>query len=240
MVGKSRVSVLLLAVAAILGGCGGPAEPSPSVSESPSVPSPEGPTASVPEPGADLTSADPDADCDAEDLLCIQVAQLPGVAESLGLSEVPSDVPAPVRLVTQQEQTELVVGCLREAGFDVEVDGTSYGIELTTEQAEVYRVTQFTCLAQYPLLPQFTGPLSQVQLERVYEYFRDELIPCLVEEGLVVEGLPSLETFMSQAESGTLFSPFADPSIMALGQGEWERLEKVCPQMPSDDVLFAP
>lgn len=240
MVAISRVGLIAVAAMALVG-CASPGEPMLS-----DVPSSNWSTVSSEEPAPSSTASvspsneDPDAVCDEDDIVCIQQAQLPGLVDLIGLDGIPSEVPAPVRLVTQVEQTELIVACLREAGFDVQVSGSGYSFDLADEQLEVYKETQFACYARYPLLPLFTGPLSRVQLERVHTHFRDELIPCLAEEGFVVAELPTLETFLSQAESGVLASPFSDPAVMALGQAEWERLEQACPQMPSDDVLYAP
>ena len=93
----------------------------------------------------------------------------------------------------------VIAGCMNAAGYPEYVgsgtsisNGTSNISEDPEQQAHLD-----TCLTQYPILPDLSGSVNLAQLDYLYDYFRDFLIPCLALAGHPMRGeIPTREQFV--------------------------------------------
>lgn len=88
-------------------------------------------------------------------------------------------------------------------------------------------------MLKYPLDPQYTQPLTDERLAIVYDYFVEELVPCLEAEGYPIPDPPSKAQFIDTYFSTENWHPFA----LAFGasrysQEEYYRVYALCPQWP--------
>lgn len=137
-----------------------------------------------------------------------------------------------VRLVAQSDRPTAIADCLTEQGYDVLVDWQ--GSISTTRADEAYHVAFYTCEAMYPLYPEYLVPLSNAQLEHLYDYFLDTLKPCLEAEGYGTPPAPSLQQFLEAYNDGGGWNTYAEVAAAGLPPGEWARINAECPQIPDD------
>lgn len=167
-------------------------------------------------------------------------------AEVLGLDEVPTDVEF-LRYIHPDEFGRVRAQCIRDQGFEAEEtfdNGVSYG-QVPPEQAEALRRASYRCSAMYPVHPLFNQPPSEEQLRITYDYYVEDLIPCLAAEGVAVHDIPSLERFIA-SYPGSLEEPLWSPYFAAgIGEppgpetlAEFERLSQRCPQNPPLELLY--
>ncbi len=119
-----------------------------------------------------------------------------------------------IRLVSLDEWGPAQVDCLQEAGFDVSPtpDGDGVRFPEVTEPGLVASLNEarYRCELEYPVELKYVTPLSNAQLEAVYEYRTGDLIECLEEEGFrVASDAPSETVFI---ESGGAWSPYGSIS----------------------------
>jgi hypothetical protein len=139
-----------------------------------------------------------------------------------------------VRFLEQDEWSAVTAKCMQDEGWsDTKAmsDGVEYG-GIPESQVGAFYLSQYTCSAKYPLDPKYNVPLTDERLGALYDYFADELQPCLEAEGYETPPAPSRETFIeSYAETGgwNLYE-----TVAAGGQSEWNAINKKCPQIPED------
>lgn len=94
----------------------------------------------------------------------------------------------------------VIAGCMNAAGYSeyegsgpsirnvsVDVDGdVSFTASISGDLDQLEQLT--VCLTQYPVLPDLSGNVNLAQLDYLYDYFRDFLIPCLSTTGHPVRG----------------------------------------------------
>lgn len=102
------------------------------------------------------------------------------VAEMFGVKHPPSvDV---VQQVGPKEQVERIVACMHEFGWsDVQVENGGIRYPWDPEdpkQREAIGLAMYTCHAKFPIRTELLHP-SKETYRRLYDYFRDELAPCL-------------------------------------------------------------
>ena len=142
-----------------------------------------------------------------------------------------------IRYVQQNEWATIQADCMNAMGFlnvSETPDGGLASGTVPEAQAEAYQVASYVCDAEYPLDPKYSIPLTDDRIGVLYDYYVDELTPCLEKEGYSVTPAPSESTFISSYRSGG-WTPYADINTSFAGtQEEWYRINKVCPQWPAD------
>lgn len=138
-----------------------------------------------------------------------------------------------VRFIDQAEWAEVIVACLVEQGVDAKVsnDGQGgYESQGVVGQEQSMAIAGYVCDAKYPVDPSLTQPLTDEELDYLYDYFVDVLNPCLERAGIDVIEPPSRQAFKDSLQSPDSWSPYlaVDPG----GQDEWTRLVRECPQSP--------
>lgn len=138
-----------------------------------------------------------------------------------------------VRFVLPSEWAEAIAQCMSDAGFQAsaEPDGGVKYEEIPEAQGEAQSVANYVCSVQYPVDPTYARPLNEEQLDYLYWYFTNELIPCLEEEGHSVSTAPSRSTFIDQYDSNP-WSPYSD--VAAVSDAAWLAINEKCPQMPAE------
>lgn len=125
-----------------------------------------------------------------------------------------------------------VASCLRESGWAVdfsESDGSYEVAGIPEAQASQLQADELACGEEF--LPEAVG-VSDVTPEQWTQMYKAELevAECLRQEGYGVPEAPTEQAFVDSYVSGTgePWSPYA--SVPALGDSEWNRLNKTCPQ----------
>lgn len=128
---------------------------------------------------------------DAEELL---------YAQSFALEWAGIDVPeAPavpvVAYVPPAGWGTVVAGCMNAAGY-ADYSATRSGMTYPSRESDAEALTLYTCIGRFPVRGDFSAYANTEQLEYLYDYFHDSLIPCLAAEGYLVPGTaPSREEF---------------------------------------------
>lgn len=168
------------------------------------------------------------------------VAQQTESLRSKGI-EVPTDAEF-VQFVEEDEWGTYQAKCMQDQGFEAEAsdDGRSVGGDLPPDdQMDAHWQATYRCRIAYPLHPRFDVPMTDEQIRIVYDYFVDELVPCLEKEGYDIEPAPSWETFRSQWGTPESWEPHS--SVRAPNRQEHLRIREDCPQRPpSEDVYGEP
>lgn len=161
-------------------------------------------------------------------------------AEALGITDPPEV--AVVRETTPEEYQQAVASCLEESGWSptLHPDGTVEVGPFTPEQEDAYNLAEYICGEQYPVADIYTTELTQEQQLMVYEYTREEFIPCVEGLGIHPGELPSLEAYLADPHqdwmgdiTGQLKQAVSDGRIEY--PNEWLVL---CPPRPPSDVLY--
>jgi len=120
-----------------------------------------------------------------------------------------------------------LLGCLTAAGLPVDLGSTvggggpvSVGTSTSTEAEEV---ASFTCWAGYPTKP--VAPMTAAQLDYLYSYLTEYLVPCYEANGITNEKAPSREDFVSQWPNQGWFP---DTTSAALSDQEQQRIDSTC------------
>jgi hypothetical protein len=88
-----------------------------------------------------------------------------------------------------------VSGCMNAAGY-ADYTATPGGMTYPARNDADEERALYTCIGRYPVQADFSSYANKAQLEYLYDYFRDSLIPCLAAEGYVVPGqAPTREQF---------------------------------------------
>ena len=91
-----------------------------------------------------------------------------------------------------------VAGCMNAAGYG-DYASTAAGMSFPprdgTDEAENRAL--YTCIGEYPVQADFSAYANRAQLEFLYDYFQDSLVPCIEANGyLVPDTAPSREQFL--------------------------------------------
>ncbi|WP_104129361.1 hypothetical protein [Cryobacterium sp. N21] len=140
-----------------------------------------------------------------------------------------------VRFVDNDDWGTARESCMHDLGWpDVRAtaDGGLESGMIQNSQAGAHALAMYTCNAKYPMDPKYNVPLTDERLGELFDYFTDELQPCLAAEGYDTPAAPSRETFIdTYAETGgwNLYE-----GVAGNGQSEWNAINKKCPQLPVD------
>jgi hypothetical protein len=155
-----------------------------------------------------------------------------------------------VRVVTPQEHPEVWKSCMNTAGWNVvasEADGYGYSGSLPPDQVDAFTLADYTCMAQFPADDRLIKPWSDEQIRATFDYYVSVQVPCLTEQGFVIEPSPSWKTFrMSWLPDGqggyvagdTSWFPYGSVPAETLDPDRWDELQAKCPQLPSNDILW--
>lgn len=92
-----------------------------------------------------------------------------------------------------------VAGCMNAAGYaDYAASPRGMSYPARDEDDAGQALALYTCIGHYPVQADFSSYANKAQLEYLYDYFRNSLIPCLAAEGYIVPGTaPTREKFTS-------------------------------------------
>lgn len=147
-------------------------------------------------------------------------------------------------LRSNSERSELIAGCLQDAGFPAEPEvsgGVRFDPGVPTSQQDALNEARYECDSRFPLDPAYFGDWNDDQLSVVYEYWDDYFIPCMEAHGHTVprDDQPSKESFVSSFHTPDRsgWNPGA-MSFGTLSAGDQESLINVCPPDPPDELLY--
>jgi hypothetical protein len=172
-----------------------------------------------------------------DQMFALREQYLVDVARMNGLADM--EIPALVRWVTPDEWPQAMSDCLEQEGVEVEVlaDG---GFSYEGDKAVLAPVV-WTCQAQYTIDPRTTQPLDDRQVKLLYDYFVNDLKPCVEGEGYEVADPPSLTTFSESIATGgqeESWSPYAGVVRGTISTESWDELNRACPQEPPFDAMY--
>lgn len=102
--------------------------------------------------------------------------------------------------------------------------------DIPDAQMEAFDIARYTCTARYPRNPREQEPLTEAQLDLLYDYYTGEMTDCMREFGYDVPPAPSRQEFR---ESYTT-NPWL-PHGGAITETDPRRnaaFEAACPQLP--------
>ncbi len=154
-----------------------------------------------------------------------------------------------VRVIAPDEQPEVWQACMQEAGYEVSVTsdgGLTPPQDLPDDQWGAYDLANYICHAQYPVDQSLVPQFGTEQVDVLYGYYVEELVPCLQERGFEVDEPPTIETFRASWVSGdeglhaseSTWFPYTAVDAAEISMDEWEAVNAACPQSPSHEVLF--
>lgn len=138
-----------------------------------------------------------------------------------------------VRFVDIDDWSPTMEGCMHDSGWpDVRAtsDGGLQSGLVQDGQAGAHRLAMYTCNAKYPLDAKYSAPLTDERLGELYDYFADELQPCLEAEGYDTSDAPSRETFIDTYAVNGGWNLYEN--VAAGGSTGWDAINKKCPQAP--------
>ena len=120
----------------------------------------------------------------------------------------------------------VVAGCMNAAGYD-QYSATRSGMSYPSRDSEAETLALYTCIGQYPVQADFSAYANKAQLEYLYDYFRNSLVPCLAARGYIVPGTaPSREEF-TELTVQPRWNPYN-----ALRERPTEAVRESCPASP--------
>jgi hypothetical protein len=215
----SRTTVVLVIGLTLLAGCSERPEGSPG---------PEG------EPSDQLPG---DSQPDWEALYLREVEELAQAFEQENGVPPPDDTEF-VRFVEPTEYGEVHAACARDQGFGARGTfdgGTEYDV-VPEDQGLALHEAIYRCQVAYPVHPQYHVPKTEVQIRVIFDYYVNELVPCLVAEGYQVPEAPSWETFLASYETSGQWFPYDVVGYST--EEDWQHVNRTCPQGPPLEDLF--
>jgi hypothetical protein len=137
-----------------------------------------------------------------------------------------------VRSVDPSEWGKVMTACLRGEGYDASaaVGGGIASGDIPVSQGEAYAIALYKCTVQFPFDPHYYIPLVESQVEFLYRYYVDELVPCLAKSGYEVQDPPSWTSFRDQFGAEHAWAPYVS---LHLSPTQSAAAESKCPQTPS-------
>lgn len=177
---------------------------------------------------------------------CSDSATPESVATTEGQKDTQQEAPSGssseelVRYIHPDEFPVVIGTCIEDEGWPVEIsrDGGIYFLPVAPELEEDKQAAYQRCLERYPVDPVYLQPLTDEQLEFLYQWYLTESIPCLEAQGYRGFDPPSLGTFL-ESEDIDRWRPY---EVVLSGpetsMGEWYALNEECPQNPPVDELM--
>ncbi|WP_162802058.1 hypothetical protein [Ornithinimicrobium murale] len=158
----------------------------------------------------------------------IYAAYLEQISNMYEVADPPSvDI---VRVVNPDEQLDLIAGCMQEEGWPataVKDGGLQY--QNIPEQKSAINESFYACFAQYPLAEEFLA-VGPDHYEELYDYFVNEVKPCLEGQGIAISDPPSFESWLAVAEQDE--GKHWDPTVEIPDSADFQALQEICPQNP--------
>jgi hypothetical protein len=146
--------------------------------------------------------------------------------------------PGVVGFIDLSDWPEVMTTCVEgRGGLDAEY-GPGFQASLpalSSKDAAVTYAANAECRIEYPLTSLREQLRTPAQLDYIYTYFKNQLIPCLRSQGVVVQPLPSSAQFKVQSENGlNLWSPYAHiRSQPGQSDASLTALKARCPALPA-------
>jgi hypothetical protein len=168
--------------------------------------------------------AAPEPGLTAEEKQAIREKQTEGLWAATGLYPDQRPAPPPVTVVSLDDWAAAYVKCMNNAGFASykAVDGGGFTSE--PENSELERLSNYLCQMSFELEGEFDNRYSAAQIEYLYEYYSEELVPCMAARGYPPDSVPTRSEFVAQLGSwhpyfamhaGDWTTMFGDPSVLA-------------------------
>ncbi len=143
-----------------------------------------------------------------------------------------------VRYIDPDEYAEVYVECLNEQGHPAEATGkSSFNVgDIPEDQAKSLNEAMYRCEVMYPVHPRYAQPLTDEQLNLLYDYLTIELVGCLESEGYEVADAPSRDVFIGDYRALSPWHPY--DSLAGLSESQMQRLREACPPEPPLARLF--
>ncbi len=108
------------------------------------------------------------------------------------------------RFIEPSEADAVYTACMAESGYDgwQQANYNALGGPPEAERLDVY-----ACIARFPIPPVYYGLRTSSQLDAVYDYYRDSLLPCLRAAGMDVTETPTREEFVASTSFGGQWNP---------------------------------
>jgi hypothetical protein len=138
-----------------------------------------------------------------------------------------------VRYIDQKEWAQVIVDCLVAEGVDAKVstDGQGgYESQGVAGQELPMAIAGYVCDAKYPTDPSLNQPLTDAEMDYIYDYYVQVLNPCLAKEGYKTTEPPSRQAFLDAYGTSEMWAPYN--IVSHPGQDEWNRINRACPQSP--------
>jgi hypothetical protein len=149
----------------------------------------------------------------------------------LYMVKAPADPPdvAMKRVIKSSEAEAVYEQCMAAAGYP------NYGQSGTTvavEQSDAGQLALYICVSQYPLDPSTFGLFSAAQLEYLYDYFHESLIPCLESSGFEITDVPDRADFLRR-EPAQLYAWSPYQTLHGISPRTLAKLTRRCPEYPN-------
>ena len=132
---------------------------------------------------------------------------------------------------------EARAACMREQGFAAEGNAAERSVRyepVPEEQQEVQLEAFNSCTRQVQIDPRFNEDPDEEQLEAKYDWFVNETIPCLEDEGFEPDwDVPTFETFAARWPTPEQWNPWLQ---LTAPTAEVEQAQFTCPGIPFDDL----
>jgi hypothetical protein len=140
----------------------------------------------------------PGLTADEKDFIRHQYAEALWAATGLYADQRPAN--PSVTVVSLVDWSSAFAKCMNNAGFErytVSPDGNLMILDHGTgdEGSEAERLADYLCRMSFELEEQFDYRYSDAQIEYLYDYYREALVPCLAAEGFTVSAVPTRNEF---------------------------------------------
>lgn len=144
------------------------------------------------------------------------------------------------RVVTGQEWGPLFVDCMVDAGFDVySLDPGGYAVasDEPVSYTDALRLAEVTCQTSFVVDPRDYGLLSEAQVDYLYDYYKNTLVPCLQLAGERIVQPPNHEQF----RANPWWNPYVARYYLDYGTPlPSPELLRRCPPQPPGDLVTLP
>jgi hypothetical protein len=196
-------------------------------------------SADPPDGTSDSASGGPVTE-DWEALYRAELEQLVENYKRMGLMDSPPTDVDLVRFIRPEEYGRVHAACIQEQGFSATETfdgGVEFG-EIPPEQARAQAEAVYRCDVQFPVHPAYLQPWSDSQIRTLYDYYVEELTPCLTAAGYPVDPPPTWETFRDTYDTDSQWVPYRAVTVTDYGPEEWQEINEQCPQGPPLEHLF--
>jgi len=109
------------------------------------------------------------------------------------------------RFIQPDETDEVYTACMEDAGYVgwEQANFNSLGGPPAAERLDLY-----VCVSRFPVHPAYYGIHTAAQLDAIYDFYRDSLVPCLRGAGLDITGVPTRDEFV-KSEFPFAWNPYA-------------------------------